>query len=88
MEIFGTRLSDVMQAIFLFFTASRFESVWDSYDSIWDCTRHVVASHRGVKNFVASAVDIVVGTYDNCGNLNRGSGHNCMHCGMDYGYRR
>ena len=54
MEIFGTRLFDVMEAIFLFFTTSRFESIWSSYVPICDCTRHAVASHRSVGNLVAS----------------------------------
>ena len=66
-EIFGTRLSDGMQAIFLFFTASRSESVWGSYDWICVCTRHAIALHQNVKNFVASVVDMAVDTRDSWG---------------------
>ena len=67
----------MMQAIFLFFTASQFESIWGSYDWICVCTRHAVVSHRSVRNLVASTVDIAMGTRDSGGYRDRGSGHTC-----------
>ena len=64
-EMSGTRLSDGMQSIFLFFMTPRSESVWGSYDWICVCTGHAIASHQSVGNLVASAIDMVVGTHDN-----------------------
>ena len=43
-EMTGTRLSDGMQSVFLFFTAPRSESVWDSYD--WICVAWYMPFHR------------------------------------------